>query len=320
MIKQQLKKAAKRMAKWPIVGRLVHIAVAVIRLPAQMNAYSELNRRLRVFEMEQIPTLLQTLADLNHRQISSAREYDNLVNSIPVALRKITREMSEIRQILGNEASSVAYLLGRVEFVRRELMFEMRYGTKTPTTDGQKLKSKVEILNPEKLAAARNHKLRLNLGCGHIPLDGYINIDRRALPGVDIVAELDELPLKLGEVDEIFSAHLLEHFPQEQLRRELLPYYYSLLKEGGVFRAVVPNAEVMIQKYTEGDYRFDDIREIEFGGQDYDGDFEYNMFTPESIKKLLEEAGFTATHVNATGGPNGKSFELEISACRDNRK
>jgi hypothetical protein len=86
------------------------------------------------------------------------------------------------------------------------------------------------------------------------------------------------------------------------------------LREGGVFRAVVPDAEEMIKKYTQGEYPYDDMREVMYGAQDYDGDFHFNMFTPESMKKLLVEAGFTAVHINAAGRPNGKCFELEVSA------
>jgi len=350
MIKQVLRKVARKMAAWQFVGRLVQIAVAVIRLPELRATYLDLNHRQHVFETEQLPSLLQTISDLNYRQLASDNDKENLVKSVPVALRKIKRDLIEIRRELDtvsnsmdqklnetrgeldivsnsmdqklNEtrgqldivSSSVGYLLGRVEFVRRELMFEMRYGAVSPNANIEKIETKVEIVNPEKLAAARNERLRLNLGCGHIALDGYQNVDRRALPGVDIVAEVDDLPFETGEVDEIFSAHLLEHFPEEQLRRQLLPYYYSLLKEGGIFRAVVPDAEAMIQKYTKGEYLFDDMREVMYGAQDYDGDFHFNMFTPESIKKLLKEAGFTTVHLNAAGRPNGKCFELEISA------
>ena len=332
MIRNRLKSVVRRLAATPKVGKLVRIGVALIRLPEFRDSYLDSTARQHVFETEQLPRLLQTISDLNHRQHSSDNDKENLIKSVPVALRKITRDLVEIRgQLesvsssmdqrmndtcgqLESVSSSVGYLLGRVEFVRRELMFEMRYGAKAPLSDSEQIKTKVEIVNPEKLADARIQRLRLNLGCGHIALEEYLNIDRRALPGVDIVAEVNELPFEPGEVDEIFSAHLLEHFPQEQLCRELLPYYYSLLKEDGVFSAVVPDAQAMIQEYTLGKYSYDDMREVMYGAQDYDGDFHFNMFTPASMKSLLEEAGFTAVHINAAGRSNGKCYELEVSA------
>ncbi|MFZ2172152.1 MAG: methyltransferase domain-containing protein [Methylococcaceae bacterium] len=364
-MKAQLRKIARMIAGLPVIGRFARIVVAVIRLPEFRAAYldlngrqhafetqqlpelqqilsdlnhrqlvfeTDLNHRQHMFETEQLPTLLQTLSDLNHRQLASDNDRENLVKSVPVALRKITRDLVDIREQLENVSNSmeqrtsesrgqleslsdsVGYLLGRVEFVRRELMFEMRYGASTQSGEGDQLKAKTEILSPEKLAAARNGQLRLNLGCGHIPLEGYLNVDRRALPGVDIVAEVDELPFEPGEVDEIFSAHLLEHFPQEQLRRELLPLFFNLLKDGGVLHAVVPDAEAMIREYSNGDYPYDDMREVFYGAQDYDGDFHFNMFTPDALSKLLLERGFTNVSIIEQGRKNGNCYEFDIVA------
>jgi DNA-binding FrmR family transcriptional regulator len=409
-MKAQLRKIIRAIAGWPVIGRIVRIGVAVIRLPEFRTAFldlngrqhlfetqqlpalqqtlSDLNGRQHLFETQQLPTLLQTLSDLNHRQLASDNDRDNLVKSVPVALRKITRDLVDIRGQLDNVSNSmeqrisetqgqlesvsnsmeqrisetkeqlesvsnsmeqrisetqgqlgsvsnsmeqrlsetkeqlesvsnsVGYLLGRVEFVRRELMFEMRYGASIPAGEGDQIKTKTEIISPEKLAAAKNAQVRLNLGCGHIPLEGYLNVDRRPLPGVDIVAEVDELPFEQGEVDEIFSAHLLEHFPQEQLRRELLPYFFNLLKEGGEFHAVVPDAEAMIREYSNGHYPYDDMREVFYGAQDYDGDFHFNMFTPDALSELLLEAGFTNISILERGRKNGSCYEFEIRGIK----
>ena len=376
MIKQSLKKLARVTAGWPVIGRFVRVGIAVIRLPALqttltrfeieqlptiLQSISEVNGRqlqsendtrrvletLTRFEHDQLPTLLQTVADVNERTLRAASEEENLLRSLPVSLRRITRDLAELhaqfhetrahvdnvtrdlsndrawlesltqslgdtRTQVGSMADSLGYLLGRVEFVRRELMFEMRYGG--ASRDGQALRAAQEILQPEKLVAAKSALCRLNLGCGHVPLDGYLNVDRRRLPGVDVVAEVDDLPFDPGEVDEIFSAHLLEHFPQEQLRRELLPYCFGLLKQGGKFRAVVPDAAAMIREYADGRYPYGHMREVMYGSQDYDGDFHFNMFTPDSLSELLREAGFQDIRVDAEGRKNGDCYEFEISA------
>lgn len=67
--------------------------------------------------------------------------------------------------------------------------------------------------------AARSQ--RLHLGCGRNILPGWINLDARAAPGVDVVADLDAcavgaLPFDDDSIDEFFGAHVLEH-----LRRPL---------------------------------------------------------------------------------------------------
>lgn len=112
------------MAGWPIIGRFVHISAAIIRLPELRAAYldlnhrqrafetnqDDLNRRQHAFETQQLPTVLQAISDLNHRQL-------NLVNSVPVALRRITRELTEIRGQLDIpiDASAVPHRETRAE-------------------------------------------------------------------------------------------------------------------------------------------------------------------------------------------------------------
>jgi len=382
------------MAGWPVVGRVVKIAVAVIRLPefcasmqpAAVGTHVPVSDSYRVFETEQLPSLLQAVSEVNHRQLVEANGQNNMVRSVPVALRKLTREVVQLREAnqrlqadmearidaatrqavdelrelvertrgetlvqiqavqetaaqqasasatqahaatteasaaivqASGLAESVQYLLGRVEFVRRELMFEMRYGATAPGEQGEKLSASSEILAPAKVEQARQGSgIRLNLGCGHVPLPGYLNVDRRALPGVDVVAEVDQLPFAKGEVAEICSAHLLEHFPLEQLRRELLPYWVSLLRADGVFRAIVPDGANMARAFASQEYSFEALRQVTFGGQDYDGDFHYNMFSTETLSQLLRDAGFTRIDVVAENRENGGCKEFEIVAAR----
>lgn len=57
---------------------------------------------------------------------------------------------------------------------------------------------------------------RLHLGCGADIRAGWINLDSRALPGVDVLADLDAcrrkpLPFADDSIDEFFASHVLEH-------------------------------------------------------------------------------------------------------------
>jgi SAM-dependent methyltransferase len=136
----------------------------------------------------------------------------------------------------------------------------------------------------------------------------------RELPGVDIVASVNALPFDPGTVDEISYAHLLEHFPQEQLLRQLLPRWFKLLKPGGRFRAVVPDGAEMMRTVGAGTLAWADFHEVLFGAQDYDGDSHYNLFTPETAMEILVDAGFTDVAVPVRARRNGKCFEFEIVA------
>lgn len=242
---------------------------------------SDIERRLGQIEMH-LPQLLNTIASANGERRALRREFTQ----------------AQVQQ------------WERTEMIRREIMNELRYGPEHRPVRSVEPK----ILDDEKLAQARAAGLRLNLGCGHIALEGYVNVDSRDLPGVDVIAPVDALPCEAEGAHEVFSAHLIEHFPQEQVARDLLPYWISLLRPGGTFRAVVPDAGAMLAAYEQGDVTFEELREVLFGGQEYEGDFHFNMYTVESFSALLESAGLVEVSVEDQGRRNGTCFEFQIAA------
>lgn len=72
--------------------------------------------------------------------------------------------------------------------------------------------------------------MKLNLGCGRNVLEGWTNLDCRALPGVNLVVDLtyEQIPLEDNSVDEILASHLIEHIQKplsllEELHRVAKP-------------------------------------------------------------------------------------------------
>ncbi len=54
--------------------------------------------------------------------------------------------------------------------------------------------------------------MKIDLGCGYRIQPGYIGLDNKQLPGVEIVCDLNEvLPLENDTVDYIIASHSLEH-------------------------------------------------------------------------------------------------------------
>ena len=210
----------------------------------------------------------------------------------------------------------------RLEFLRCEILFEVQ--SKITAGPGITAAPRVQLrtLDDEKLLSLKEAGLRLNLGSGHKPLEGYLNVDARELPGVDMVAEASDLLFEPGSVEEIFSAHFLEHFPMEILRRRALPHWFTLLKPGGIFSAVVPDAEAMIRAYVADSksLSFDDLREVLYGEQEYEGNFHYTMFSQPQLESLLTEQGFVDITWVAVGRRNGKCLEMEIKAVKRETK
>lgn len=80
---------------------------------------------------------------------------------------------------------------------------------------------------------------RLNLGCGTDIRPGWVNLDRAALPGVNVVHDLNAVPLpfRAGEFDHICAKDVLEHLDYVPLLRDL----HRILADGGTLEIQVPH-------------------------------------------------------------------------------
>src|SRR5262249_3831796 len=67
-----------------------------------------------------------------------------------------------------------------------------------------------------------------NLGSGNEPLSGHVNVDRRRVPGVNVVADVVALPFADGTAESVRASSLLEHFQDpyavlDEVHRALRP-------------------------------------------------------------------------------------------------
>ncbi len=233
-------------------------------------------------------------------------------------MRRLQRLIDQQAEVAEHHAESINELWERVEFVRREVMYELRYagGASGGTDAAAPAAIESRIVDAERVERLAADGLRLNLGCGHLALADYVNVDMRELPGVDVVAAIDDLPFDDGSVREIHSAHVLEHFAEEELHRRLLPYWLSKLEPGGEFRAVVPDGLSMLEAYGRGEVSFGDLKSVLYGGQEYEGDFHFTMFAADTLTDLLERSGFVDVVVEDVGRRNDISLELQVAARR----
>ncbi len=75
-------------------------------------------------------------------------------------------------------------------------------------------------------------KVKLDIGCGKNKLAGYTGIDINPNSDADIVASALALPFEDESVDEIYSAHLVEHFDVNEAQK-FFDEIYRVLKKGG---------------------------------------------------------------------------------------
>lgn len=90
----------------------------------------------------------------------------------------------------------------------------------------------------------------LNVGCGPFPTPGYVNLDYRWVPGVDVVWDLRQpLPFPAGRFRGVYSEHCLEHLDAVALDR-VLRELYRILAPGGRVRLSVPSLEIHARAYV----------------------------------------------------------------------
>lgn len=116
---------------------------------------------------------------------------------------------------------------------------------------------------------------RLNLGCGAVAPEGWVNVDgalgaRLArIPGLRAanrwlrLFELDwdssiyianlsrRLPWADQSVDVVYSSHTLEHLTREAGVR-LLQECFRILRPGGIIRVIVPDLANTVEEYNSG--------------------------------------------------------------------
>src|SRR2546422_11352113 len=82
----------------------------------------------------------------------------------------------------------------------------------------------------------------LDIGCGRNKAPGAIGIDKIALPGVDIVHDLNSFPYPFGDssFDEIYATHVIEH----------LDTIVGAMEE--IHRLAKPNAKVVFKPDRKG--------------------------------------------------------------------
>lgn len=97
------------------------------------------------------------------------------------------------------------------------------------------------------LASAREPKL--HIGGGWHRLEGWLNTDLAAIPGVVIMDATRPFPFETGTFAYMFSEHMIEHVGYEQ-GLAMLRECHRTLKPGGVIRITTPDLAAITKLYA----------------------------------------------------------------------
>lgn len=134
--------------------------------------------------------------------------------------------------------------------------------------------------------------LKIDLGGGEYPYGhGFLNVDARPLPTVDIQCDLRDLVFPNDSVEEIFSCAVLEHFKLEDSIL-ILKEAFRVLKPNGKLTLIVPDLKIIMEDYLNKRIGFEKLNLYLYGSQKYGYDIHRISYDFENFKRILEEIGF----------------------------
>jgi predicted SAM-dependent methyltransferase len=139
--------------------------------------------------------------------------------------------------------------------------------------------------------------IKLDICGGEFPYGhGFLNVDVRPLPNVDIVADITKgLNFADHTVDEIVSCGTLEHFYIPTVLK-ILKEMWRVLKYGGKLTVGVPNMNAILSAFQQGEMNFQLFNQYIYGSVQKDIN-PYNVhrsiWDAERMINAMTEAGFT---------------------------
>jgi predicted SAM-dependent methyltransferase len=154
--------------------------------------------------------------------------------------------------------------------------------------------------------------LAINFGAGWRPLEGWVNVDIAAAPGIDVVHDVTEgLPFGTGSAQAILAEHLIEHLTRDAAV-DFLSECHRVLATRGVVRLSTPDGGRYVRSYA-GDKEFLDRMRCPEEVLDFDvinrvmreDGLHLWLYDETSLCDLVERAGFR--EVRAAGFGESRS-------------
>uniref|UniRef100_A0A831XFK6 Methyltransferase domain-containing protein n=1 Tax=Geobacter metallireducens TaxID=28232 RepID=A0A831XFK6_GEOME len=137
--------------------------------------------------------------------------------------------------------------------------------------------------------------MKLNIGCGHNYLKGYLNVDVSADSLADAVMEAHDLLVDSSSVDGITASQLLEHLGFFK-GKYFLAECFRVLRPGGTLRLETPHLERTFEIFLAGDRRGREAALTWLYGAETPHMQHRFCFPLELLLELAHETGFDPLH------------------------
>ena len=167
--------------------------------------------------------------------------------------------------------------------------------------------------------------MKLIIGAGSVRREGFLSVDIRQAPGVDIVSNAWELftiaPLS---VSEIYTRHMLEHLDPTDAKLSLFRWF-EILEHGGRINIIVPDLEFHARQLLGAAVsHFEDQQAHAYAGffgwrdESRGGNREDAHrwgYTEGTLAALMRDVGFTAI-ARTLSGTDSEPWHLNITALK----
>jgi len=145
--------------------------------------------------------------------------------------------------------------------------------------------------------------IRLEIGAGKAPKEGYLHNDVHKFEHIEYACEAWQISLPSNSVSEVLAKAVVEHLTRAQVSL-LFDKVHEILVPGGIFQFDVPDIRVWcayLHKLLNGGktpFTEDHIFATFWGWQRWPGDEHKWGWTKESIRGMLKKSGFTNVQIS----------------------
>jgi predicted SAM-dependent methyltransferase len=140
--------------------------------------------------------------------------------------------------------------------------------------------------------------MKLQIGCGDIRLEGWVNIDTRKTSATDLVCDVTRIRDHIAEpVEAIYACHVLEHFGFgicEPRAEDVLQGWVDMLAPSGTIFLSVPDLKQIAIGILTSDGSFAaeyNFMRCLYGGSEYAENRHFVGFTRTLLRTLMKRVG-----------------------------